>query len=135
MKGSSGNVETVLCSRALSNEWVSKYVREDQGDHPDLNIQTQLGSLLDLLHRSHMRDDFLTSTYEDMVESALSPSYWLLYDASCTDASLVGKLYDANNHQLLRKVTIPCSGDSITDRKALFEVLNTETGGIFVLDY
>ena len=38
LKGSNGNVETVLCSRALSNEWVSKYVREDQGDHPDLNI-------------------------------------------------------------------------------------------------
>ena len=135
LKGSSGNVETVLCSRALSNEWVSKYVREDQGDHPDLNIQTQLGRLLDLLHRSHMRDAFLTSTYEEMVESALSPSYWLLYDTSCTDASLVGKLYDAKNHQLLRKVMVSCSGDSITDRKALFEALNTETGGIFVLDY
>jgi hypothetical protein len=136
LKGSNGNIETILCSRALSNEWVSKYVREDQGDHPDLNIQTQLGHLLDLIHRSHMRDAFLTPKYEQMVESALSPAYWLLYDASCADeSSLVGKVYDPNSQQLLRKVTVPCSGDSITDRKAFFEALTIETGGVFVLDY
>ena len=61
---------------------------------------------------------------------------WLLYDASCAnDTSLVGKLYDANSQQFLRKVTVPCSDDSITDRKALFEALTVETGGVFVLDY
>jgi len=136
LKGSSGNIETVLCSRALSNEWVSKYVLENPGDHPDLSIETQLGHLLHLIHRSHMRDAFLTPKYEQMVESALSPAYWLLYDVRCAeDASLVGKVYDANSQQLLRRVTVPCSGESITDRRALFEALTTETGGIFILDY
>ena len=72
-----------------------------------------------------MRDAFLTSTYEQMVESALSPTYWLLYDASCAeDAFLVGKLYSANSRHLLRKVKVLCLVTaSQKDRKAFFEAL------------
>ena len=52
-----GNIETVVCRRAISNNWVSNYLQEEQ--YADLRIQTQLGHYLDLLHRKYMYDDFL----------------------------------------------------------------------------
>ena len=133
-KDHKGNVETIACSRAISNDWVSNYLQEKQ--HPELRMNTKMMHFLDLLHRSYFRDDFLTPKYEASVNAALSAPYWLLYDPQCLNgAPITAKLYDAKTHALLRRLKIPCSSDETKDRRALFDALKSETGGVFTLDY
>lgn len=133
-RNSKGNVETVLCSRAISKNWVSNYVQKEQ--HKDLDMLTKLSYYLDDLHRQSIYyDDFLTPQYEESVNTALSAPYWLLYDPQCANAQMTAKLYDATTSTLLRRVKIPCSYDNLKDRDALLTSLEEETGGVFTLGY
>lgn len=132
LKSAQGNVEAVVCSRAISNNWVSNYLQDEQ--YEDLNITTNLGKYLDSLHRSYMYDAFLTPKYEASVNAALSATYWLLFDPECTNGvPITAKLYDAKTYTLLRRIKVPCSDDEYgyQDRRTLFESLASETGGVF----
>ena len=132
LKGSLGNVEAVVCGRAINNNWVSNYLQDEQ--YEDLNIETNLGKHLNSLHRSYMYDAFLTPKYEASVNAALSATYWLLFDPECTNgAPITAKLYNAKTYTLLRRIKVPCSDDEYgyQDRRRLFESLASETGGVF----
>ena len=130
----SGNIETVLCSRTRSKNWVSNYLQDVK--HRDLRMGTQLASYLSKLYAKNVRDSFLHKTYIDSVNTALSPTYWLLYDAECLDNKpITGKLYDVQTQTLLRRVQVPCTFDEMLDRKALLDTLMKETDGVFIVSY
>ena len=87
LKGSIGNVETIVCGRAIDKNWISNYLQEKQ--YVDLSLNTNMSSFLGHLYRSRMRDSFLTSKYKDSINAVLSAPYWLLYDPACTPRSSI----------------------------------------------